>query len=153
MAADLADNCAKDSSFIDYKVAFSLASLVATEIDGHPVRFVYKGCTPGADFFMKKVMLFSSVHHRGGVSRSNLFWHRFRPFLARFARSLGESTKSGNKYVKFSEFRPSQDLVRRQAWKTVRREVRDAYRVAVDLSGNLEPFEVLEQRMELAHGC
>jgi hypothetical protein len=152
LAAGIAERCETDTSFIDYKVAYSLASFVVTEIDGQPVRFTYNGRTAGADFFLKKVMLFSSVHHRGGVGRSNLFWHRFRPFLARFAQSLGESTKSGKKYVKFSEFRPSQDFVRRKAWKSVRHEVRAAYRVAVELSGHLEPFELLEQSMELAYG-
>ena len=152
LAAGIAERCENETSFIDYKVAYSLASFVVTEIDGQPVRFTYNGRTAGADFFLKKVMLFSSVHHRGGVGRSNLFWHRFRPFLARFAQSLGESTKSGKKYVKFSEFSPSQDFVRRKAWKSVRHEVRAAYRVAVELSGDLEPFELLEQSMELAYG-
>lgn len=152
LAKGIANSFATEHSFIDYKVAFSIASLVASEIDDEPVRFAYNGVAPGADFFLKKVMLFSSVHHRGGVSRSNLFWHRFRPFLATLARSLGESTKDGNRYVKFSDFRPSQDHVRREAWKAIRREVRDAYRLAVTLSADLPPHEVVETEMELAYG-
>lgn len=152
LAKGIAASCATEHSFVDYKVAFSIASLVASEIDDEPVRFAYNGSPPGADFFLKKVMLFSSVHHRGGVSRSNLFWHRFRPFLARLATSLGESTKDGKRYVKFSDFRPSQDHVRREAWKVVRREVRDAYRLAVTLSADLPPHEVVQAEMELAYG-
>jgi hypothetical protein len=152
LANGIASHFTTDHSFIDYKVAFSIASLVATEIDDEPVRFAYHGAAPGADFFLKKVMLFSSVHHRGGVSRSNLFWHRFRPFLARFARSLGESTKDCKRYIKFSDFRPSQEHVRRQAWKFVRSEVRVAYRLAVKLSDGLPAHEILDAEMGLAYG-
>lgn len=152
LANGIASHCATEHSFIDYKVAFSIASLVAGEIDDEAVRFAYNGVAPGADFFLKKVMLFSSVHHRGGVSRSNLFWHRFRPFLARLAKSLGESTKDGNRYIKFSDFRPSQDHVRRQAWRFVRGEVRGAYRLAVKLSAGLPAYEILGEEMELACG-
>ena len=156
VVADLAwsvfNACATPDSFLDYKVAFSIASLVATEIDGRPVRFTYESRTPGADFFLKRVMLFTSVHHRGGVSRSNLFWHRFRPWLSRFAKSFGESTKTGNKYDKFSEFRQSQDHVRREGWRVVRREVRDAYRTAVRLSSDLAAHEVLEQELQVPYG-
>lgn len=136
------------SSFVDYKVAFSIASLVVTEIDGEPARFSYEGRAPGADFFMKRVILFSSVHHGGGVARSNLFWHRFRPFLARFAQSLCESTKNGQRYVKFSHFTPSQDRIRRQALRSVRLEVRDAYRLAVGFSSEWPTHEVLQAEME-----
>ena len=146
--------CSSPLSFVDYKVAFSIASLVVSEIDGDPVRFAYDGHSPGADFFLKRVMLFSSVHHRGGVARSNLFWHRFRPFLAKFAKRSGESTKTDDQraYVKFSAFTPSKDHVKRKAWKAVRHEVRAAYRLAATLSADLPPYEVVEPAMEISNG-
>lgn len=154
LASEIDAACSSPHSFLDHKVAFSIASLVVSEIDGDPVRFAYDGRAPGADFFLKRVMLFSSVHHRGGVARSNLFWHRFRPFLAKFANGLGESTKTDDRraYVKFSAFTPSQDHVKREAWKAVRHEVRSAYRLAVTLSAGLPAHEVVEPEAELIYG-
>lgn len=143
LARAIAHSCATPSSFIDDKSAFSIAASIASEIDGEPVRFAYNGRTVGADFFLKTVLRFSSVHHRGGVCRSNLCWHRFRPFLAKFAKLHGESTKDGNRYRKFCDFTPSQDEIRRRCWKLVRHEIKAAYRFAVDHSAGLSLCEIL----------
>jgi hypothetical protein len=144
----IAHYCATPSSFIDDKAAFSIAASVASEIDGEPVRFVYNGRTVGADFFLKTILRFSSVHHRGGVCRSNLCWHRFRPFLAKFAKLNGESTKDGSRYRKFCDFTPSQDEIRRRCWKLVRHEIKSAYRFAVEHSAGLRSYEVLSLEVE-----
>lgn len=143
LASEIADRFVSDDSIIDHKIAFSIAASVVCEIDTNAFQFTYNGQIPGADFFIKTVLLMSSVHHRGGVGRSNLCWHRFRPFLAKFAKSFGESTKDGMCYQKFADFTPSQDDIRRRAWRSVRHELKKAYRYALERSAGLPFFEVL----------
>lgn len=136
-----------EESFIDQKVAFSICALVATEIDGTPVKFTYKHRVPAYRFWIRHVAKFTPFHHRGGVSRSNMHWHRFRPFLAKFAARNGVTTKDGQKYVPFAMFDDVQEYTRRQAWKSVRSEMKSAYRIANELSKRFCDFEVLQKNV------
>jgi len=130
-------------SFINHKIAFVIAASVVCEVKSEAFLFTYNAQIPGADFFIKTVLLMSSVHHRGGVGRSNLCWHGFRPFLAKFAKSFCESTKDGMRYQKFADFTTSQDDIRRLAWRSVRHELKAAYRYALERSVGLSFYEVL----------
>lgn len=137
--------------FVNDKVAFSIASLAVTEHRGVSVKFVYKGDhAPGANMWLRHVVGSSSVHHRGGRARSNMMWHRFRPFLKDFAaREFCLVTKKNNSYIKFAEYTPDLDACRRAAWKKVRQELKLAYRIAVDLSSDFKPFDPVQQKWEV----
>jgi hypothetical protein len=124
--------------------AFSVASLVCGEIDGQPVRFVYKGKTPGVGMWMKNVVKSSSCHYGGGVARSNLFYHRLRAFLAEYGRGVGVQMKEGAKVVPFYSHTPEQESVKRNAMKEIRRQLRDSYRLAVGYCQKFRPLEVLD---------
>lgn len=124
--------------------AFSVAALVCGELYGEPVRFVYKGKTPGFRFWIKNVLKFSPCHQQGSVARSNLAFHRFRAFLAEYGRSVDVIMKTGAKVVPFSQHTPQQDAVRRSAWREARKQVRSAYHAAVLHSQDFRPYEILE---------
>lgn len=130
--------------FVTLKVSFSIVALVAGVVDGETVRFTYKGNTPGRNFWLKKVLMCSSLHHRGGVARANMFRDRFRPFLAEFAAARGVIAKQGMKYVPFGSYTRVQELTRRDAWRDVRKQLRDAYSVAVTLCEGLPACEILD---------
>jgi hypothetical protein len=124
--------------------AFSVASLVCGEIDGQPVRFAYKGKTPGVNFWLKNVVKSSSCHHGGGVARSNLFFHRLRAFIAENGRGVGVQMKEGAKVVPFYSHTPEQESVKRIAMKEIRRQLRNSYRLAVGYCEKFPPIEVLD---------
>ena len=151
IARRLHDEVGRDNAFITSKVAFSVVALVAGCVDGESVRFTYKGSTPGRDMWLKKVVMCSSLHHRGGVSRANMFRDRFRPFLAEFASAKGVQAKDGMRYIPFGQYGPVQELTRREAWREVRRQLRQAYCVAVRLCGSLPACEILERDLEASN--
>jgi hypothetical protein len=124
--------------------AFSVASLVCGEIDGQPVRFAYKGKTPGVNFWMKNVVKSSSCHHRGGVARSNLFFHRLRAFISEYGQGVGVQMKVGAKVVPFYSHTPEQQSVKRSAMKEIRQQLRNSYRLAVCHCEKFPPMEVLD---------
>ena len=143
LARQIAQRFATVDSFINHNIAFAIAASVVCEVKSEAFLFTYNAQIPGADFFIKTVLLMSSVHHRGGVARSNLCWHGFRPFLAKFAKSFCECTKDGMRYQKFADFTTSQDDIRRLAWRSVRHELKAAYRYALERSAGLPFFDVL----------
>ena len=151
IAQRLYDEVGRDNAFITSKVAFSVVALVAGCVDGEPVRFTYKGSTPGRNLWLKKVVMCSSLHHRGGVSRANMFRDRFRPFLAEFASANGVKAKEGKRYIPFGQYGRVQELTRRQAWREVRRQLRHAYSVAVRICASLPPCEILERDLEATY--
>lgn len=124
--------------------AFSVASLVCGEIDGDPVRFVYRGKTPGVGLWMRNVVKSSSCHYGGGVARSNLFYHRLRAFIAEYGRSVGVHMKDGAKVIPFHTHTLEQESVKKNAMKEIRRQLRGAYQVAVLYSQKFRPYEVLD---------
>lgn len=138
-----------ECEFVAKNIPFSVMSLVMTEHKGKAVRFVCDGQTIGACAWLKNVVGSSSVHHRGGRARSNMFWHRFRPFLKDYAfREFGLVTKCEASYIKFSQYTPELDQARRAAWRKVRRELKLAYRIAVDLTDGLDAFDPVQQQWE-----
>jgi hypothetical protein len=134
----------KNGFFNNKKAAFSLASLVAGEVDGMPVRFTYEGRSLGFSSFRTYVAMWSPHHFRGGVARSNLLWHRFRPFLAETCAFHGSPVKNGMKYIPHGQFSVEQEALKRFATKQMRDELKEAYGVAVERSADFEPYEILD---------
>lgn len=120
------------STFVDHQRAVSIASLIATEINGKPLMFTRNGRVPGARLWMRNVLRFTPFHHRGGIARSNLLKHRFPVFFVKHARRNGVFVKYGNKRQKFGTFSDEQDAARRLAFKSVRKAVLEAYRIGVE---------------------
>jgi hypothetical protein len=132
-------------AFVTHKVAFSIASLVVGELGDELVRFTYKMNVPGADSWMKRVLMFSSRHHKGGVARANMARDRFRPFFAEYAQARGECVKkTKHVYTPFGELTPLQDQIRREAWKLARCQVKAAYMAAVKMVRDLPCLELLD---------
>lgn len=146
LADDAVARLARPGGFMTKKVAFSLASLVASERDGKPVRFVLDGRQMGWRRFKEHVCKFSPCHQRGGRARSNIFWHTFRPFLERFAIGFGESVKSGARYVRHANYTEEQEAIKKAAHNVVRGEMAAAYRLLVEMTAGLESLEILEER-------
>lgn len=145
LADQLLNRMATVDGFVNgKKVAFTLASLVAYEEGGEAFRFTYNGVAPGLNFFMRYVVMSSPFHYGGGVPRSNLMQHAFRPFLARFAKKRGVIVKDGGSYIRFGSYSEEQERVRVEAMKQFRREVSEAYRHLVELTAGFTPREVLK---------
>jgi hypothetical protein len=106
--------------FPSLKFVVTVASTLFGEQSGKLVAFTYRGQLPGRWFWMKHVVRMSPWHHRGGVARSNLMWHTFRPYLQRHARGLGLSVKSGVAYKKFAFYTDAQKAARTSAMKSYR---------------------------------
>lgn len=140
---------------IDHKVAISIASTVVHERGGRRFLFSRNGRAPGAWFWLRHVMRFSPFHHRGGIARSNLMRHRFRPWLEKFANRHGLSVKTGKKYMKFAHFNQQQNAVRTAAMRAFRKSVLNAYRVAVAIAEQqgFEHFDPSSDSLdEVIHG-
>jgi hypothetical protein len=121
----------------DNKAAWSIACLIVNEdINGNASRYVYNGLVPGKNFWMRNVLMFSSLHHRAGVARSNLLKHRFPAFLSEFAARHNVCTKLPRSkkgvYVPFSDFDDTQEQTRRDCWRAVRLETKRAYDIACE---------------------
>lgn len=147
LAADILAAVGRKDGYVDDKIAFTIASNVIVEVDGKSFRFTYQGKPPGVRFFMRDVLMFSPFHHAGGVGRSNMEWHRFRSWAAKQAAKAGVPYKENRKYIKYGAFTPEQEQFVRGLHKQVRREVRDAYLVAVELSGGLPGLEILDDHV------
>lgn len=142
---------AKDG-FVSRHVAFAVASYVMAEVGGIPLRFTYKQKTPGVNFFLKKVLMFSPFHHRGGVGRSNIMWHRFRAYVAKLAEAAGIPIKQNKKYIRFGAHTPEQQRFVRDVMKSVRTQIRAAYAAAVELTSEFQPFEILDDDVRQSLG-
>lgn len=138
--------------FVNRKVAFSLASLIVTEIDGAPARFVCDGSPLGWRSFKQSVLRFSPFHYKGGRARSNICWHAFRPYFANIAKRRGVSVKQGASYVPHCEFDEPQEAARREAWLRIRRQMRDAYFVALEACQQLDVYDVITEDAEVSIG-
>lgn len=125
------------------KVAFTIAALTMTEIDGVPFRLTFKGKAIASKAFLRHVVMCSSCHYGGGVARSNLMWHRFRAFLSEIASAAGEPVKVGRKFVPFGSFTDEQELQRRLATRAFRKQMKEAYRTASELAAEFEGYEIL----------
>jgi len=123
---------------------YSIASLIATEIDGDPRMFVSNGRAPGVDFWWKTVAMMTPFHHRAGIARSNLMRHAFRPFLRKFGQRENVMMGTKNKIDLFGTHSEEQADIRTQAMQSFRDIAKDCYRdgikAAVSLGfGEIDP--------------
>lgn len=131
--------------------AFALASTVCCEIDGVPVKFTYKGQSPGKNLWLHNVLGFSSCHHKGGIARSNIMWHRFRAFLAEYGRGCGVAMKDGPRVIPFEQHTEEQEAVLKAAKREMRQQLKVAYKTLLGLVAPFTAYEVLEHK-EKVHG-
>lgn len=144
----------RKGGFPGLKFVATVASTLFAEQDSKLFAFTYRGQLPGRWFWMREVVRMSPWHHRGGVARSNLMWHTFRPFLHRHAKRLDLKVKSGGAYTKFAFYTDAQKAARTSAMKSYREMllrardlcIKEAARMG---AGQLELSEVLQ---EASHG-
>jgi hypothetical protein len=146
----------RNSHFVDKKVSISVASTVATEIDGIPFFFTRNGLPPGAWLWLRDVMQMSPFHHRGGIARSNVMRHRFRSRLKQVAEKHKSPVKVGKKWVVFGHFDERQKQVHAATLKEMRYALLHAYRVGVTEAQRLgfRPYEIITDQLlpEVLHG-
>jgi len=131
------------------KVAATVVSTLACEHEGRLHLFTYRGRVPGRWFWMRNVLRFSPWHYRGGTGRSNLMWHTFRPYMARFGKRRGVSLKSGKKYKKFALMSDKEKTVVTASKRSFRQMVLKARDACIDKAnkmnaGRMELMEVAE---------
>jgi hypothetical protein len=119
---------------IGEKACHSIASLIVTEADGLPLMFVRNGRPPGVEMWWRHVARMTPFHHKGGLARSNLMWHAFRPFLRKFGKRHGVAMGVGAKVFPFGEHDESQDSIRKLAMKDFRDTAKDCYRVGLAIA-------------------
>lgn len=125
---------------------YSIASLIATEVDGLPVKFVRHCRPPGVELWWRHVARMTPFHHKGGLARSNLMRHAFRPFLRKFGKRQGVSMGSGAKTLPFGDHDAVQAMTRTSAMKSFRDTVKACYRLGVEAAdrrkfGALDPVK------------
>lgn len=140
---------------IGEKACYSVASLIATEVNGEPLMFTRNGRQPGVEFWWRHVARMTPFHHKGGLARSNLMRHSFRPFLRKFGSRSGVALGHGTKIVPFSDHDAQQAVTRIAAMKSFRDTVKDCYRVGVKTASKmgmamLDPIQT--PCNEAAHG-
>jgi hypothetical protein len=112
----------------------SIASLIATEVDGVAFMFVRNGRPLGVNDWWRHVARMTPFHHRGGLARSNLMRHSFRQFLRKYGKRHGVFMGNGLKVCPFGEHDDRQAFMRTRAMKSFRDTVKDCYRVGVDVA-------------------
>ena len=114
---------------------YSIASLIVTDIDRVPMVFVMNGSPPGVETWSRNVALMTPFHHDGGVARSNLMKHSFKPFLWRFGDRTGVAM--GPKKCKLTPFGHHDDdqaFTRTKAMKSFRDTIKACYRKGVEIA-------------------
>jgi hypothetical protein len=144
----LVNSLDRSCDFVSDKVAVSIVALVVCERDGQLFRFLYNGRVPGFNFWKDNVMKFTAFHHKAGIARANLCRDRFRPYLAEFAAARDVRVKDGARYMRHADLPVDAQHIRQQAWAHVRRDVRAAYRMAVEMSAGFPGLEVLSDIQE-----
>jgi hypothetical protein len=137
-----------DCDFVNDKAAISIASNVVCEREGRLLRFLYHGRTPGFHFWKDNVMKFTSFHHKGGIARANLCRDRFRAYLAGFAAARNVQVKDGARYIRHADLTVDANRVVQQAWAKTRRDLREAYRLSLEMSAQFPGLEVLSDVVE-----
>jgi hypothetical protein len=103
------------------KVAATIVSTLACENEGQLYLFTYRGQLPGRRLWMSFVLRMSPWHYRGGTGRSNLMWHAFKPYLARYGKRHGVNFKVGtNKYKQVALMSQQEKAVRTAALRSFR---------------------------------
>lgn len=117
----------KGGRLVNKKVALSLASTLAIENSSGVMMFTHQGKIPGLGFWKRHVLMMTPWHHRGGIGRSNLMWHAFRPWVVGYARRVhGVSLKIGNKYKKVAHMSDKEKQARTAGLNVLRNRLRDA---------------------------
>jgi hypothetical protein len=140
---------------IGTKACYSIASLIATEVDGLPLMFVRNGRPPGVEMWWRHVARMTPFHHKGGLARSNLMLHAFRPFLRKCGNRNGVNMGKKNAVIHFGDHDDSQALIRSLAMKDFRDTAKNCYRVGVDicLKRGLQPIDPVQTPWkEAPHG-
>lgn len=124
----------------------SIASLIATEVSGSPVMFVRNSSPPGVETWWRHVARMTPFHHKGGLARSNLMRHSFRPFIRKFGQREGVSMGSGTKLIPFGDHDEQQAMIRTRAMKSYRDTAKACYRSGVGIAasrgfGTLDPLK------------
>ena len=132
------------------KLIVTVASTLVSEKRGRLVLFYHRGHLPGRTFWMRDVLLMSAWHHRGGVARSNLMWHLFRPYLQRRAQVRGLNIKQGQSYNNFAVFNSREKETLRMAKKSFRQVLLQCRDLCLDEArligaGTLELTEVIDE--------
>lgn len=138
------------NSFIHYKCAVSISSLIVGVVDGRLMRYTYKGQSPGGVMWRRHVLGMSSAHHKAGIARANIARDRFRAWFPKYALRFGVVVKKGKKMVPFGQFTEDQDAVRCNAWKAARYELKIAYAKSLKLAAQLPGYDVLTLEAEEA---
>lgn len=126
--------CRKVGRRLKPLATISIASLIATEIDGVPVMFVRNGRPAGAWLWARHVMRMTPFHHRAGIARSNVMRHSFRPYLKRHGRMLGVDLGKGSKCIPFGQHDQRQTEARADAMRAFRNAILEAYRRGVEIA-------------------
>lgn len=153
LARNIYEGVRRPGGFVNEIIAFSIAASIATEEAGQLMRFTRNGDVVGWGSFKDFVLKFSPWHYSAGRARSNICHHGFRSFVVRYAKRLGINIKDGRKTIRFSDFNKEQSSAKAGAWKAVRDELRDTYRLGVSLTEEREPFEILRTETEAACEC
>lgn len=155
VVVDLARQVWRLGSTPDLKFVLSIASTVVWESAGRLQLFTHRGQVPGRRFWLRNVLRMSAWHHRGGIARSNLMWHRFRPFLASYAmRRFGVNLKTGGAYKDFALYTDSEKTARAAAMKFYREMIlqcRDRC-IAKAIEMGAAKLELTDSTEEAAHG-
>jgi hypothetical protein len=114
------------------KVAISVVSTLACEQGEQIYLFTHHGKVPGRRFWMRHVLRFSPWHHRGGIARSNLMWHLFRPYMARFGIRHGVRLRKGQKYKPVALMSDKEKAVRTAALRSFRQTLLVARDVCIE---------------------
>ena len=123
----------------------AVVSTLACEQDGKLYLFTHRGQVPGRWFWMRDVLRMSAWHHQGGIARSNLMWHRFRPFAVRFCRNRNVFIKTGGTCKKVALMSDKE----KDAWKQAMRQFREMLLTARETCLKLAD-EMGAGRMELS---
>jgi hypothetical protein len=113
---------------------YSIAALIATEVDGKPCMYARDGKPPGAWLWARHVARMTPFHHYAGIARSNLMRHSFRPFFKAYAEKHGVTVGSKAKYVPFGQHDQKQRAMRTEAIRAFRRAIIEAYRAGVEIA-------------------
>ena len=133
----------------------SVVSTLVCEQDGQLYVFTHRGQIPGRWFWMRDVLRMSAWHHRGGTARSNVMWHRFRPYVSRFARARGVALKKGGRYVKVALMSQREKAVRTMAMREFRQlllKIRDAVILIAEKQMGAGRMELTDVEQEVCNG-
>lgn len=133
-------------NFVNEVVAFSISSLAVTELNGVGVRYTYKGKPLGANRWLNRVLGSSSTHHRGGVARSNIYWHRFRNYLVKYGERNGCCFKSQS-FRRHATFNRQEHQVKSECMAKCRAELKAAYAFCLKRTADWPAFEVLDLKL------